>query len=187
MNEENVMTTNEMNREERMPFFRIPKVILTDEKYVGLSEDAMLLYGILLDRRSLSERNDWRDKKGDVFVYCTLETIQMTLRCAHQKATKLLMELEKVGADIPLLIGGATTSQLHTALKIAPVYHAPVVHLKDASQNATVAARLMNPKAKEELKEKLSSEYQRLREKSVMQAPKTVSLEEAQKNKLSLF
>ena len=97
MNEENVMTTNEMNREERMPFFRIPKVILTDEKYVGLSEDAMLLYGILLDRRSLSERNDWRDKKGDVFVYCTLETIQMTLRCAHQKATKLLMELEKGG------------------------------------------------------------------------------------------
>ena len=73
MNEENVMTTNEMNREERMPFFRIPKVILTDEKYVGLSEDAMLLYGILLDRRSLSERNDWRDKKGDVFVYCTFK------------------------------------------------------------------------------------------------------------------
>ncbi|MDO5156802.1 MAG: replication initiator protein A [Eubacteriales bacterium] len=97
MNEENVITTNEMNQEERMPFFRIPKAILTDEKYVGLSEGAMLLYGILLDRRSLSERNDWRDKKGDVFVYCTLETIQMTLRCAHQKATKLLMELEEVG------------------------------------------------------------------------------------------
>ena len=97
MNGENVITTNEMNQEERMPFFRIPKAILTDEKYVGLSEGAMLLYGILLDRRSLSERNDWRDKKGDVFVYCTLETIQMTLRCAHQKATKLLMELEEVG------------------------------------------------------------------------------------------
>lgn len=97
MNEENVITTNEMNQEERMPFFRIPKAILTDEKYVGLSEGAMLLYGILLDRRSLSERNEWRDKKGDVFVYCTLETIQMTLRCAHQKATKLLMELEEVG------------------------------------------------------------------------------------------
>ena len=73
MNEENVITTNEMDQEERMPFFRIPKAILTNEKYVGLSEGAMLLYGILLDRRSLSERNDWRDKKGDVFVYCTLE------------------------------------------------------------------------------------------------------------------
>ena len=104
-----------------------------------------------------------------------------------EEMVHVAMELEKVGADIPLLIGGATTSQLHTALKIAPVYHAPVVHLKDASQNATIAARLMNPKAKEELKEKLSSEYQRLREKSVTQAPKTVSLEEAQKNKLELF
>lgn len=63
-------------------------------------------------------------------------------------------ELEKSGLDIPLLIGGATTSRLHTALKIAPVYHAPVVHLKDASQNATVAAKLMNPKTKEELEGK---------------------------------
>lgn len=50
------------------------------------------------------------------------------------------IELEKAGLDVPLLIGGATTSPLHTALKIAPVYHAPVIHLKDASQNATVAA-----------------------------------------------
>ena len=104
-----------------------------------------------------------------------------------EEMVHVAMELEKAGADIPLLIGGATTSRLHTALKIAPVYHAPVVHLKDASQNATVAARLMNPKAKEELKEKLSSEYQQLREKNAAQAPKTVSLEEAQKNKLNLF
>lgn len=50
------------------------------------------------------------------------------------------IELEKAGLDIPLLIGGATTSPLHTALKVAPVYHGPVIHLKDASQNATVAA-----------------------------------------------
>ena len=104
-----------------------------------------------------------------------------------EEMVHVAMELEKAGADIPLLIGGATTSRLHTALKIAPVYHAPVVHLKDASQNATVAARLMNPKAKEELKEKLSSEYQQLREKNAAQAPKTVPLEEAQKNKLNLF
>jgi len=65
MNEENVMTTNE--QEERMPFFRIPKAILTDEKYASLSEGAMLLYGILLDRKSLSKRNDWRDKRGGDF------------------------------------------------------------------------------------------------------------------------
>ena len=64
------------------------------------------------------------------------------------------------------MIGGATTSPLHTALKIAPVYHAPVIHLKDASQNATVAARLMNPNQKEEFVKKLSNKYQQLREKN---------------------
>ena len=94
------------------------------------------------------------------------------------------IELEKAGLDIPLLIGGATTSPLHTALKIAPVYHAPVIHLKDASQNATVAARLMNPTQKEELVKKLSNEYQRLREKSQEKQLETVSLEEAKANRL---
>ena len=97
------------------------------------------------------------------------------------------IELEKAGLDIPLLIGGATTSSLHTALKIAPVYHAPVIHLKDASQNATVAARLMNPTQKEELVKKLSNEYQRLREKNQEKQLETVSLEEAKANRLKLF
>lgn len=104
-----------------------------------------------------------------------------------EEMVHVAMELEKVGLDIPLLIGGATTSKMHTALKIAPVYHAPVVHLKDASLNAGVAARLLNPKAKEELTEELAKEYQELREKSGMMRRETVSLEEAQKNKLNLF
>ena len=97
------------------------------------------------------------------------------------------MELEKAGLDIPLLIGGATTSPLHTALKIAPVYHAPVVHLKDASQNASIAARLMNPNQKEELVKKLSNKYQQLREKNQEKQVETVSLEEAKANRLKLF
>lgn len=97
------------------------------------------------------------------------------------------IELEKAGLDIPLLIGGATTSQLHTALKIAPVYHAPVVHLKDASQNATVAAKLMNPTTKEELEKELHEQYAQLCKKNQERTFKTVSLEEAQKNKLKLF
>lgn len=97
------------------------------------------------------------------------------------------IELEKAGLDIPLLIGGATTSPLHTALKIAPVYHAPVIHLKDASQNATIAARLMNPNQKEELMKSLSNEYQQLREKNQEKQVKTVSLEEAKANRLKLF
>lgn len=104
-----------------------------------------------------------------------------------EEMVHVAIELEKAGLDIPLLIGGATTSKMHTALKIAPVYHAPVVHLKDASQNAGVAARLLNPKAKEELAEELIKEYKELRDKSGMMRRETVSLEEAQKNKLNLF
>lgn len=98
------------------------------------------------------------------------------------------VELEKAGLDIPLLIGGATTSPLHTALKIAPVYHAPVVHLKDASQNATVAARLMNPEAKRALEEELHDKYRHLCEKSQeRQMEAVVPLEEAQRKRLKLF
>lgn len=104
-----------------------------------------------------------------------------------EEMAHVALELEKSGLDLPLLIGGATTSQLHTALKIAPAYHAPVVHLKDASQNAAVAAKLMNPMAKVELESQLKIEYQRLRDKYKEKQVVTVSLEEAQKNKLNLF
>lgn len=104
-----------------------------------------------------------------------------------EEMVHVAMELEKIGADIPLLIGGATTSRLHTALKIAPVYHAPVIHLKDASQNAAVASQLMNPRAKEILKEELKAEYIELRERNSKKKVQTVSLEEAKKNKLNLF
>lgn len=96
-------------------------------------------------------------------------------------------EMEKAGLDIPLLIGGATTSQLHTALKIAPVYHAPVLYLKDASQNATMAAKLMNPQQKMRLEQELSATYEDLRRKRSESSAQIVSLEEAQRNKLNLF
>lgn len=61
-----------------------------------------------------------------------------------EEMVHVVREMERAGLDIPVMIGGATTSKLHTALKIAPVYHAPVVYMKDASLNAPVAARLMN-------------------------------------------
>ena len=96
-------------------------------------------------------------------------------------------ELEKAGLDIPLLIGGATTSRLHTALKIAPVYHAPVVHLKDASQNVTVASRLMNPVQKDTFVQTLQEDYAAQRAKNEVQAIKPVPIEEARENRLQLF
>jgi 5-methyltetrahydrofolate--homocysteine methyltransferase len=100
---------------------------------------------------------------------------------------QVALALERAGLDIPLLIGGATTSQLHTALKIAPVYHAPVVHLKDASQNPSVAARLMNPVLKHELEDDLKKEYAHLREEATGNQQKLLSLEEARRKKLNFF
>lgn len=96
-------------------------------------------------------------------------------------------ELQRAGLDIPILIGGATTSRLHTALKIAPVYGGPVVHVKDASQNALVAARLLNPESSAGFVESLNKEYEELRQKNDVRQARTVSLEEAQKNKLNLW
>ena len=104
-----------------------------------------------------------------------------------EEMAHVAVELEKAQLDIPLLIGGATTSRLHTALKIAPVYHAPVVHLKDASQNAGVAARLMNPTQRALLTQELNEEYARLRAENEQKQANTVSLEEARSKGLKLF
>ncbi|MDR3118489.1 MAG: methionine synthase [Mediterranea sp.] len=104
-----------------------------------------------------------------------------------EEMVHVAVELQKADLQIPLLVGGATTSKLHTALKIAPVYNAPVIHLKDASQNAGVAARLMNPELKNELEEELDKEYRQLRKEKNVTGQKVVSLEEAKKNKLDLF
>lgn len=103
-----------------------------------------------------------------------------------EEMAHIAAELEKAGLDIPLFIGGATTSKLHTALKIAPVYHAPVVHVKDASQNAGIAGRLLNPQMKVKLIEELDKEYEELREKNASKKINTVSLEESRKNRLKL-
>ncbi|MBM6903434.1 methionine synthase [Phocaeicola coprocola] len=104
-----------------------------------------------------------------------------------EEMVHVVSELERAGLDIPVMIGGATTSKLHTALKIAPVYHAPVVYMKDASLNAPVAARLMNLDLRSTFAEELESEYRELREKNKTKQVKTVSFEEAQKNKLNLW
>ena len=96
-------------------------------------------------------------------------------------------EMQRAGLQIPVMIGGATTSPLHTALKIAPVYDGPVIHLKDASQNALVAARLMNPLQKQELVQALRQEQEALRQANGTKQVKLVSLEEATEKRLNLF
>ena len=95
--------------------------------------------------------------------------------------------MKKAQLEIPIMIGGATTSQLHVALKIAPVYGGPVVWMKDASQNALIAAKLLNKKERAVLKHNLDEKYAELRSSYEKEQQKIISLDEARKNKLDLF
>ena len=95
--------------------------------------------------------------------------------------------LQKKGLSIPLLIGGATTSELHTALKIASVYNAPVAWMKDASQNVIAAAKLMNTTEREIFKNSLSKRYKDLRLEYQEKQKSSLSLEESRKRKPKLF
>lgn len=95
--------------------------------------------------------------------------------------------LEVRGFDIPIMIGGATTSELHTALKIAPVYHGPVLWMKDASQNVIASARLLNSATREEFINELEKKYAELRSEKAEGESGMLSLEEARKHKPNYF
>ena len=82
---------------ELFSFYRIPKALFQEQRFQDLSTDAKTLYGTLLDRMSLSVKNEWFDKKGRVFIIFTIEDVKRTLRCADNKATRLLRELEEFG------------------------------------------------------------------------------------------
>ncbi len=104
-----------------------------------------------------------------------------------EEMTYVASEMQKAGLDIPLMIGGATTSKIHTAVKIEPNFEDGfVVHGKDASQAVSIALQLMNPNRKKELIEKTKSEYQAIREKQVAKV-EIISFEEAKRRKPQIF
>lgn len=79
---------------EQFSFYRVPKVLFTDDRFWNVSADAKLLYGIFLDRMNLSAKNGLMDEQGRVYIIFTIEDIQAALNCGDNKATKLLRELE---------------------------------------------------------------------------------------------
>ena len=102
-----------------------------------------------------------------------------------EEMVNVARSLERAGLHIPIMIGGATTSELHVALKIAPVYGGPVVWLKDASQNALVAQRLMADE--QNVERELDEKYARMRDDYNQEQQQLLSLDEARKKKLKLF
>ena len=81
---------------DQFSFFRIPKALFTEKEFASLSTDAKLLYGILLDRISLSKKNGWIDNDGYVYIIYTIAELQELLRMSHTTVTKLLYELDSV-------------------------------------------------------------------------------------------
>ncbi len=82
---------------ESYSFYRIPKLLFTDEMFETLTVEARVLYGLLLDRISLSRQHGWIDEMGRVYVFYTIEQIKAALRCGNTKACRLLKELDSFG------------------------------------------------------------------------------------------
>ena len=104
-----------------------------------------------------------------------------------QEMVNSVVAFKEAGLNIPVMIGGATTSQLHVALKIAPLYDAPVVWVKDASVNPSIAATLLNEKECEHFCKELDATYEKLRAGYKEEQQKVLSLSKARENKLNLF
>ncbi|MBQ7662056.1 MAG: methionine synthase [Prevotella sp.] len=102
-----------------------------------------------------------------------------------EEMVNVARELQHAGISIPIMIGGATTSELHVALKIAPVYGGPVIWMKDASQNPIVAARLMSDE--KAIEQEMNDIYEHLRKEYDSQQQELTSLEEARKKKPNLW
>ena len=85
------------NEADQYSFYRIPKTLLTDPRYKSVSIEAKVLYGLLLDRMSLSVKNNWMDIEKRIYIYFTLENVMCMMDCGHNKAVRLFAELDSTG------------------------------------------------------------------------------------------
>lgn len=105
-----------------------------------------------------------------------------------EEMVHIAKEMERLDMDIPLIVGGATTSKIHTAVKVAPEYSGPVIHALDASVSVAIVSQLLSDKDKATFVEKTNIEYERMRQaRSTRQSNRTyLALKDARRNKLSL-
>lgn len=78
-------------------FFKVPKILFSDDAYKTISTDAKMLYALLQDRKQLSKKNGFQNRIGDHFVYMTIAETCAKLNCGHEKACRLFNELESYG------------------------------------------------------------------------------------------
>ena len=97
-------------------------------------------------------------------------------------------EMEREGFTIPLIIGGATTSRIHAAVKVAPNYSGPAIHVLDASRSVTVCSTLMNPETSDDYIQGIKDEYEKAREAHLNKRSdkRFVTIEEARADKFQI-
>ena len=100
---------------DQFTFYRLPKILITDKRFKDLSDSAKLLYGLMLDRMSLSVKNGWLDEQNRVYIKYSFSGIMEDLNCAREKASKLLKELEEIGL----------------IWKVTQIGHASIIYVKN--------------------------------------------------------
>lgn len=122
------------------------------------------------------------DEKADLLGLSGLITPSL------EEMVHVAKEMERTGMNIPLLIGGATTSEIHTAVKIAPNYSAPVIHVKDASKSVGVSAKLISETQKQIYANEIREKYHKIKEDHENKKPTTkyISFQDAKNNRLNI-
>ncbi len=121
---------------EKLPFFRIPMALIKNKEFKDISTDAKLLYGLLLDRMSLSLRNNWRDEYGHVYIIYTIQATSQDLGCCQDKACKLMAELERAGLIERRRLGQGKPSRIYVKQLSSEVGKSEFKNTKNA--NSTI-------------------------------------------------
>ena len=131
---------------ELFSYFRIPKALFQDHRFRQISTDARTLYGILLDRMSLSAKNGWLDEQGRVYIIYTVREVQESLCCAEHKAVKLFRELEDIDLIERKRRGLGRPSLIYVKDFSSGLPKAQVQNCPNSNSGAAESATLEQPK-----------------------------------------
>ena len=147
---------------------------------LGCNNYEVIDMGVMVPAEKILERA--KNESGDIIGLSGLITPSL------DEMVHVAGEMERLGIEKPLLIGGATTSRMHTAVKIAPEYHAPVIYVQDASRSVGVVEKLLNPNSRQAFTESIRDDYLRLKAQHQQknQARNLLPLETARTRRLKL-
>ena len=144
---------------ELFAYFRIPKALFQDHRFRQLSTDARTLYGILLDRMSLSAKNGWLDEQGRVYIIYTVREVQESLCCAEHKAVKLFRELEQADLIERKRRGLGRPSLIYVKDFSSGLPKAQVQNCPNSNSGAAESAILVQPKPQANKTDKNKTEW----------------------------